>query len=447
MTEGSDGRRTDKGTATGGTRNKRTDAYGNGYDCRSGSWSGYDEAIRDEWRILNGWLTRARCAVELRILNPPGKPGRKFEYPPSLIQYLLMQKESGGASYRAGCARCAGLLEGLGLAAPSYSTLHKSEMRFFGGGLGTEVMEKASAVLAEMGVAEEFDPVVFLRSGAFPEYSAPQKIPVCQRDVEEQASADAEAAGMREMMEVMVSKEHASHGRRVEGAADGSGEGTTGSGIYMEHIWGVGDRCFVKQHALVDTVTMDIVAFSVTMETPGDAKVLPPLIEGCRSMGVGLAKVTADSAYDTRENWRRAADAGVEFVPNLKATFRDDSEIPERRELRLLEERLGKSTAHRVTGYSLRWLVESFFSAFKRLYGDRVSSRKFARMVLTMRTRYILYAVHRRTILKHVSGHRLDDCLMTDTHESRYKELFNTVYGKAPLPHMGLTSVTNVPFR
>jgi len=71
---------------------------------------------------------------------------------------------------------------------------------------------------------------------------------------------------------------------------------------------------------------------------------------------------------------------------------------------RLVEEKLGKKIAHRVSGYTLRWLVEVFFSVIKRLYGDRVSSKKFCRMVLMMRVRYALYAIHRGLILKHMTS-------------------------------------------
>ena len=150
--------------------------------------------------------------------------------------------------------------------------------------------------------------------------------------------------------------------------------------------------------------SQDIVSFAITMESPGDAKVLPPMVEGCISMGVKLVKLTADSAYDTRENWLALQNGGVEFVPNLKGRFKDDSDIIARHLQRLSEEKLGKKIFHRVSGYTLRWLVEIFFSVIKRLYGDRVRAKRFCRMVLSMRVRYMLYAIHRRTMLKHLTS-------------------------------------------
>lgn len=385
-------------------RNKRTDIYGNAYDQRSGNWGRYDDAAKEEQGILCSWLTKKRCEVELNLLNPAGKPGRRYEYPPSLILFMLMIKEDNRKSYRRGCGHCVALLSALGIKAPCYATLHKSEEKFFRGDFGRKIMEEASATLARMGQEEPFDPVLFVGSGVFPEYSAPQKVPVCQKDLDEQALKDVEAEEMRSMMEVFVSKRHAKGGEPVEGAIDGSGVGTSGCGIYMEHKWRVNDRHFIKQHALIDMNTQDLVSFAITMESPADARVMPPMVGGCLSMGVKLVKLTADAAYDSKENWGAVAGTDVEFVPNLKGRFKEDRGIPARRLRRLVEEKLGKKIAHRVSGYTLRWLVEVFFSVIKRLYGDRVSSKKFCRMVLTMRVRYALYAIHRRLILKHMTS-------------------------------------------
>ena len=48
--------------------------------------------------------------------------------------------------------------------------------------------------------------------------------------------------------------------------------------------------------------------------------------------------------------------------------------------------------------------VEFSTGGFSAAYGDRVSSKKFCRMVLTMRVRYALYAIHRGLILKHMTS-------------------------------------------
>ena len=107
--------------------------------------------------------------------------------------------------------------------------------------------------------------------------------------------------------------------------------------------------------------TQDLVSFAITMESPADARVMLPMAGGCLSMGVRLVKLTADAAYDAKENWEIVAGTDVEFVPNLKGRFKDDRSIPARRSQRHVEEKLEMKIAHKVSGYTLRWLIEMFF--------------------------------------------------------------------------------------
>lgn len=260
-----------------------------------------------------------------------------------------------------------------------------------------------------MGVEEPFDPVMFVGSGVLPEYTAPRKIPVCRKDEEEQERMDAEAERIRRSMEVFVNADMV--GKDVEVAVDGSGEGTKGCGIYMEYTWSGPAKSFIKQHVAVDPWTLEIVSFSVTLESPGDARVLGPLIDGMVDTGVNVRRIYADAAYDSVDNWRKATSNGVDFHPNLRRSFTDDRDIPERRAQRMEEERLGKKIFHRVSGYNVRWIVEVFFSISKKLYGERVKDRIFGNMAVSMRLRFMLYTIRRRCILRHLDPeYGLDKC-------------------------------------
>ncbi len=69
---------------------------------------------------------------------------------------------------------------------------------------------------------------------------------------------------------------------------DGSGVGTKGNGIYIELIWSLNERNFIKQHVLLNVQTQKVVSFSITLEAHGDAKVMPAnhsghSEDGCRS--------------------------------------------------------------------------------------------------------------------------------------------------------------------
>lgn len=392
-------------------RNKKTDMYGEPYDKRKGTWGEYDKAIAEADEITNNWLCPERVLIELRLINE-NKRGPPFRYPPSMILFMLMKKEDSDGSYRKIPAECRPLLEACGIidCDPCYKTVQRGKARFFGkDGIGDNIMVRAGEILKEMGVEEPFDPVMFVGSGVFPEYEAPQKKPVCQKDVDEQEKMDAEAERLRRNMEVFVNREHI--GKEVEAAVDGSGEGTKGCGIYMEYVWSGPSKSFIKQHAAVNPRTIEVIAFSITLESPGDARVLGPMIEGMTKTGVNVSRIDADAAYDSAENWRIATDNGIDFHPNLRTNFVDDRDIPERRAQRMEEERLGKKLFHRTSGYNIRWKVEVFFSATKKLYGERVKDRLFENMVVSMKLRFMLYTIRRRCILKHLGPNGiLDKC-------------------------------------
>ncbi len=75
-------------------------------------------------------------------------------------------------------------------------------------------------------------------------------------------------------------------------------------------------------------------------------------------------------------------------------------DLKRRDALASFDKQFGKELAHRITGYNLRWLVESFFSIFKKLYGQSIRNRLFHMAVIEMDTRYMLYGIHRDFMIK-----------------------------------------------
>lgn len=296
MTEGKNANADIKQSAK---RNKTEDEYGNRYDCRSGSWREYDEAIKENAEFADSWLTRERCMLEPAVLNPVGKNGRPYAYPPSLILYLFLKNTGNRKSYREGTPGGKRVLDGLGLPVPSYSTVHKSMMKYFGsGGTGNAVMAEAQKVL-EKNDPDTFDPLPFCGSGICPEYKAPQTKVTNEKEEKQQAEMDAEAKKYRNMMEVMVAKCDVNVVR--DAAVDGSGVKTAGPRTYFEYIWKVNERNFIKQHALIDVNTQNVLAFSITLEKPGDSAVFPSPVEGAGRFGIRFGNLYADAAYRFRK--------------------------------------------------------------------------------------------------------------------------------------------------
>lgn len=205
-------------------------------------------------------------------------------------------------------------------------------------------------------------------------------------------------------MEVYVFKEAIESGKVFEVLIDGSGEGISGPGIYMEYMWSQTMRKFIKQHAMIDATTRRPIAICITLESPGDSSVFPALVQGAIDAGVKISKVYADGAYDSIENWKLADKLSFDFEPNLKEKFGEKSDLPERN-TKLFEERLlGKAAYHIASGYNTRWHVEVFFSVFKKLFGERVRNRLFSRMVLAMRFKYSIMDVHKKLYNNAMTG-------------------------------------------
>lgn len=317
--------------------------------------------------------------------------------------YPSLLKEDDGRSYRRAISKTRTLLTKQGLPIPSFDTLYRSQEKFEKGQLGIRIFNEATVMLLSLGIKEAMDPIRILNSGVFPEYEGPSILVTCQKDVVRQNMLDKEAESLRDSMEVMVMRSAVDDGRPHSCAMDGSGQGTSGPGIYFEHIWVTSDRRFIKQHTMLDLDSKRVVSFAVTLEKPGDAKMFIPLVSGAMLVGVKVFWVSADSAYDTKANWSFMDENGIAFCPNLKEKFKGDWELKRREALHSFDEEFGKDIAHRITGYNKRWLIEAFFSVFKKLYGERVDNRNFDRMVITMKYRYTLYDIHRDFILEAMS--------------------------------------------
>lgn len=377
-------------------RNKNTNAKGEEYDKRKGSFTAIDRVFMNEGMLLNDWLTPEICEAELSVLNKDGKDGPKYKFPPSLIFYLLLLKEYSDLSYRRIMGdKCIQL--GLkSLPVPSYSTLHKSEYKFFMTDLGRTVIEEADEILKKNGIRRAFDPLMLTSTDIHPEIAAPQRIVTCQKELEEQQARDLKAKKISELMKVHVLKPAVDDKRAHVCALDGSGEGISGPGIYVEHVWNINSRAFIKQHALIDVETQEPLAFSITLEKPGDSPMLPHILRGAEAAELEISKLLADSAYDNVNNWKVTAEMNIEFCPNLKEAFKKRCDLPKRNEMLEREKEIGKTQYHIETGYNVRWLVEAFFSMLKKMYGEKLRSKLFSRMVETMKRRYCLCSLHKR---------------------------------------------------
>jgi hypothetical protein len=162
-----------------------------------------------------------------------------------------------------------------------------------------------------------------------------------------------------------------------------------GSGvkIYGEGEWKVKQhgkekkKKWKKIHVAIDPKTQELILTDVTDNDTHDSRMLPSLLRKIRGR---LGRVYADGAYDTKTCYEAIMKrGGCPLIPPRKtARIWKGSEIwvkwrnkavLERRGCGLDDE--GLKLWKKLKGCGLRSLVETFFSRFKRAFGDRAYSK------------------------------------------------------------------------
>jgi len=140
-------------------------------------------------------------------------------------------------------------------------------------------------------------------------------------------------------------------------------------------------RGWIKIH--VDVNTKEIIALEVTDERIGDGKMLKALIEKAeKNIGRKIKRVTADGAYDSKENFEYLNNKGIESAIKVRknASTRARGSPLRAKHVREMKE-LGYEGWRDKYRYGQRWMAETTFSGGKREYGEYVSSRNWENMV------------------------------------------------------------------
>jgi len=168
-------------------------------------------------------------------------------------------------------------------------------------------------------------------------------------------------------------------GKPVTIAVDSSGIKVGDRGEWMRQKWRR-RRGFLKVHLAVDVDSKQIVALEVTDERTGDAPVLVPLVEKA-GKHCKVARVLGDGAYDSRSIFNYLDDRGVEPVIKVRRNSSTRARGSPARRRAVLEQLEDLEGWKKRTGYGRRWMVETAFSVFKRVFGESVAARSFKGMV------------------------------------------------------------------
>jgi IS5 family transposase len=183
-------------------------------------------------------------------------------------------------------------------------------------------------------------------------------------------------------------------GKPVTIAIDSSGIKVGDRGEWMRQKWRR-RRGFLKIHLAVDVDSKQIVALVVSDERTGDAPVLVPLVEQaekhCR-----VARAIGDGAYDSRSNFNYLDERGIEPVIKVRRNSSTRARGSPARRRAVLEQLEDPDEWKRRTGYGCRWMVETAFSVFKRVFGESVAAKSFRGMVQEIMIKASVYNMFMR---------------------------------------------------
>ena len=156
-------------------------------------------------------------------------------------------------------------------------------------------------------------------------------------------------------------------------AVDSTGVKVHRAGGWIERKHGKKKR-YVKLHFAVDVRTKEVVAMEVSTDDVHDVKAFPSLLEKAEK-GRRVVRGLGDGAYDSGMVYEMLEARGIETVIKPRRNSRLDTASPARGRAVRQFRQLGYEAWARERGYGRRWVVETAFSTFKRLFGEHSLAR------------------------------------------------------------------------
>lgn len=156
-------------------------------------------------------------------------------------------------------------------------------------------------------------------------------------------------------------------------AIDSSGIKLHQSGEWIREKHGK-RKPFLKLHIAVNVETKQAVAIEVTEDSVSDNKIDDILLR--RSIEIAsVEKVLEDGAYDTYDNWERLSNKGITPAIRLRKDSINTGLNARAKTVRYIE-KVGIEQWKKEVEYGKRWLVEIWYSVFKRRFGEHCTARK-----------------------------------------------------------------------
>ena len=132
---------------------------------------------------------------------------------------------------------------------------------------------------------------------------------------------------------------------------------------------------FLKIHIAVNIKTKQAVAIQITEDSVGDNKIALPLIDQATQCGP-IEKALFDGAYDTYDIWNGLEKRKIKPLIRLRKNAVADYWKSWTR-AKTVKQYLGKEKQWvKKTGFGQRWQVETWFSSYKRRFGEHCTATK-----------------------------------------------------------------------
>lgn len=172
-------------------------------------------------------------------------------------------------------------------------------------------------------------------------------------------------------------------------ALDSTGIKVTNRGEWIRDKWHI-RRGYLKIHVAVDIGKKKIVSLEVTSEEVHDTRLLKKLVDHA-SENNNVKRVIADGGYDSKENFRYLSDNGIQAAIKVKKNSSGKAMGCYPRKLAVLQQLSDFERWKRNVSYMYRWMVETVFSAMKRMFGEYVMARNYPNIVKEMFLKASLY--------------------------------------------------------
>ncbi|MEM5807481.1 MAG: IS5 family transposase [Candidatus Aenigmatarchaeota archaeon] len=172
-----------------------------------------------------------------------------------------------------------------------------------------------------------------------------------------------------------VVKCFANHDKNTIIAIDSSGIKVSNRSDWIRHKWKI-RRGWLKLHVAVNIKTHEVISANITTEETGDAIIAENMLkEICYKSS--FKKLLADGAYDKSSIFEILKKNKIE--PAIK--IRKGANPKRGNKLRKQEVRmklnLSEDEWKKTKSYGDRWNVEIWFSAYKRRFGEQISSKSW----------------------------------------------------------------------